>query len=232
MANFTTHLTSAAAASAGAAVLAVNVHLISLTEVPWLIFLGVVGGMLPDIDADNSRPVRLLFNILALMSAYAMLQMVKNQTGSYQVLMIAAVTYLLVRYGVFALFNNFTVHRGIFHSILAALFFAFLMTCISHYFLHWNIVHAWLNGVFITIGFIVHLLLDEAYSVDLSGARMKKSFGTAMKLFSYNDISASALMTVCTITLYRLTPSPMPLVKICKTAHWPDYLTPIIKSFL
>lgn len=232
MANFKTHLTVAATASTGAAVIAADMQLLNLTEIPWLIFLGVVGGMLPDIDANNSKPVRLLFTILALMSASAMLQIVKSQHPSYMVLMIAAGTYLLVRYGVFTLFNNFTVHRGVFHSLLAALFFAFLMTCISYYLLHWNIVHAWLNGVFIAIGFIAHLLLDEAFSVNLSGARMKKSFGTAMKLFSYNDITASALMTVCTITLYCLTPSPMPLVKICKTAHWQNYLTPIIKSFL
>ena len=59
MANFNTHLSIATTASAGAALFAVNVHLIANGDMPWLIFLGVLGGMLPDIDASNSRPVKL-----------------------------------------------------------------------------------------------------------------------------------------------------------------------------
>jgi hypothetical protein len=82
---------------------------------------------------------------------------------------------------------------------LAAVFFALLMTCISYHFLHWNVLHAWLNGLFIALGFVVHLLLDELFSVDLSNARMKSSFGTALKLFSHGSLTASALMTIFTL---------------------------------
>lgn len=220
MANFKTHLSLAAAASAGAAAVAVNVQLINLTQAPWFVFLGIVGGMLPDIDADNSKPTRLLFTLLGLMSASGTLQAVKDHAVSDQALLFAAVAYLLVRYALFALFNGFTEHRGVFHSLLAALFFALLITCISYYFLHWQVVSAWLNGVFLAIGFIVHLLLDELYSVNLSNARMKKSFGTALKLFRYNDIPASSLMLAGTLVLYHFVPSPMPLVKLCKAAQW------------
>jgi hypothetical protein len=36
---------------------------------------------------------------------------------------------------------------------------------------------------FVTLGFIVHLLLDEFYSVDLFGKKLlKSSFGTALQL--------------------------------------------------
>ncbi|MGZ8135867.1 MAG: metal-dependent hydrolase [Methylococcaceae bacterium] len=220
MANFKTHLFIAATAGAGAAVIGVNAQLISPTQIPWFIFLSLVGGMLPDIDANNSRPIRLLFTVLALMGASAALQIFKAHYASYQLLLLAAATYLLVRYGLFTLFNQFTVHRGVFHSVLAALFFALLMTCFSYFFLHWQVVSAWLNGVFIAVGFIVHLLLDEVYSVDLSNSRMKKSFGTALKLFSYNDIPASVLMLACTLVLFHFAPSPMPLVKLYKAAHW------------
>jgi hypothetical protein len=118
----------------------------------------------------------------------------------------------------------------VFHSLLAALFFGLMMTCASHYFLRGNITHAWLNGVFITLGFIVHLLLDEAYSVDLVNKRMKKSFGTALKLFSYNNIGASVLMTLGTLALYNLAPTPEPLIRLFKVSHWQDVLAPLIKS--
>jgi hypothetical protein len=227
MANFNTHLSIAAAASSGVALISVNVHLIAITDMPWLVFLGTVGGMLPDIDADNSRPVKLLFNVLALMGVAAALQVFEGKYISYQLLSIAGVTYLVIRYGVYALFNNLTVHRGVFHSLMAAVFFALLMTCVSYYFIHWDALHAWLNGLFIALGYIVHLLLDEFCSVNLSNARIKKSFGTALKLFSYSNITASTLLTICTLALYWITPSPIPLVNVLEVTDWDDYLRPV-----
>jgi len=227
MANFNTHLSIATAASMGAALIAVNVHLIASGDMPWLIFLGALGGLLPDIDASNSRPVKLLFNVLALMGIAGALQVFKNNYGPYPLLLMVAGTYLFIRFVVFALFNRLTVHRGVFHSLLAAMFFALLMTCISYHFLHWNVLLAWLNGLFIALGFIVHLLLDELCSVDLSNARMKNSFGTALKLFSHSNMNASALLAILTILLYWMAPSPMPVVKVWKEAHWNNYLTPV-----
>jgi hypothetical protein len=227
MANFNTHFSIAMAASTGAALVAVNVHLIANADMPWLLFLGTLGGLLPDIDASNSRPVKLLFNVLALLGVAGVLQVFKNDYEPYPLLLIVAGTYLFIRFVVFALFNRLTVHRGVFHSLLAAVFFALLMTCISYHFLHWNVLHAWLNGLFIALGFIVHLLLDELFSVDLSNARMKNSFGTALKLFSHSNMTASALMAIFTIMLYWMAPSPMPLVKVWKGAQWNNYLTPV-----
>jgi len=227
MANFNTHLSVASAVSTGAALVTVNVHLIANTDIPWLIFLGTLGGLLPDIDASNSRPVKLLFNVLALMGVAAALQVCKGSYTPYPLLLISAGTYLLIRYGMFALFNALTVHRGVFHSVLAALFFALIMTCISYYFLHWDALHAWLNGIFIALGFIIHLLLDELYSVDLSNSRMKNSFGTALKLFNHNNMVASALMTICTLMLYWIAPSPIPLVKVWKEAQWDNHFTQV-----
>jgi hypothetical protein len=182
MANFNTHLSIAAVASMGAALVAVNVHLITNADMPWLIFLGTLGGLLPDIDASNSRPVKLLFNVLALMGVAGVLQAFKNNYEPYPLLLIVAGAYLFIRFAVFALFNRLTADRGVLHSVLAAVFFALLTTCISYHFLHWDVLQAWLNGLFIALGFIVHLLLDELYSVDLSNARVKNYFGTALKL--------------------------------------------------
>ena len=227
MANFNTHLFVASAASIGASLVAVDVHLITSADIPWLVFLGTLGGLLPDIDANNSRPVKLLFNVLALMGVAAALYAFKNSYAPYLLLLIAAGVYLFIRYGMFALFNGLTVHRGVFHSVLAVLFFSLLMTCISYHFLHWNVLHAWLNGIFIALGFIVHLLLDELYSTDLSNLRMKNSFGTALKLFNYNNMAASALMTICTIMLYSIAPSPTPLIKVWKGTQWNNYLAQV-----
>ena len=196
MANFKAHVSIAAAVSGGAAGLSVNLGMIEAVDAPWLAFLSVS----------------------------AVLFAVKDDYSQTQLGLIAGAVFLLVRYGVFALFNQFTSHRGVFHSLLAAVFFAFLMTCISFYFLEWDVLHAWLNGVFLAIGFIVHLLLDEIYSVDLSNARMKKSFGTAFKLASYKNIPASVLMAICTLALYWMAPSPIQLVQVWSSVQWQDVM--------
>ena len=36
----------------------------------------------------------------------------------------------------------------------------------------------------VVLGYVSHLLLDEMYSIDVMRLRIKKSFGTAMKLYS------------------------------------------------
>ena len=214
MANFNVHLSVAATASSVVAVLGVNLNVVDVSHAPWLVFLGIIGGMLPDIDAVNSKPVRLLFNVLALLSATAVLSALKNYVASYQLLLFAAAIYWLTRYFVLASLARFTVHRGIFHSVLALLFFALLMVCISDYAFKQNAIYAWLNGFFLGFGFLVHLLLDEIYSVDLSNLRIKKSFGTALKLINYKNLPSSALMMLLTIFFYWATPSSLPLLTI------------------
>ncbi len=72
-------------------------------------------------------------------------------------------------------------------------------------------------GLFIGFGFIVHLILDEVYSVDLMNKRMKKSFGTALKLYSYDDKQSSIFMAICTLVLVWITPQPQDAIKLWKT---------------
>lgn len=214
MANFNTHLTVAIAASAGAALTATQFNIIPIVEAPWMVAFGTIGGLLPDIDSPHSKPVKLLFTALGIIALLIVVNLLQNRFPAYIVLALATIMYFIVRYGIAKLFDKFTVHRGIFHSILTAVFFGLLIICISYYLLHWDVVHSWLSGLFITFGFIVHLTLDEVYSVDLSNKRLKKSFGTALKLFSYDNLLTSGLMAAVTIALIIITPQPQPVFKI------------------
>lgn len=219
MANFNTHLSVALGASAGLALVAVNANLMTVTDAPWMIAFGAIGGMLPDIDSGHSTPIKLFFTTLGLLTLLAVIDVFENRYPAYILLMMAAAAYILVRYGALSLFDRFTNHRGIFHSLLTAVFFCLLMVCIGCYILHWDIVHCWLSGLFIGFGFIVHLVLDEVYSVDLSNKRMKKSFGTALKLYSYKNMTTSALMAVCTLLLALITPEPQPVINAWMAQH-------------
>ncbi len=216
MANFHTHLSVAIVASAGCALAAVNAHIITVSEAPEMVAFGSIGGMLPDIDSGNSTPIKLFFTTLAIIALLTVVALFKNYYQAYIILLMAVAVYAFVRYGVLALFDQFTNHRGIFHSVLTAVFFCLLMVCIGCYLLHWDILYSWLSGLFIGFGFIVHLLLDEVYSVDLSNKRMKKSFGTALKLYSYDNLLSSGIMAAFTLALALITPQPQPLIKLWK----------------
>ncbi|POZ53729.1 metal-dependent hydrolase [Methylovulum psychrotolerans] len=220
MANFKTHVAVAAVASAAAASLMAYIRLISMDQTLWLTLLGTVGGMLPDIDASNSRPVRLLFTVLALISVSLTAKTLQYRYDAYIVLALALAAYPLTRYGLFALFNRFTEHRGVFHSLLAAAFFGLMAADISYYLLHWSVLQVWLNGLFVAFGFIVHLLLDELYSVDLSNKRMKKSFGTALKLYHYRNFSVSLLLLAATALLAWVAPPTKQVWQAIALSQW------------
>ena len=49
-------------------------------------------------------------------------------------------------------------------------------------------VFSWFLGLFLFFGTLVHLTLDEVYSVNVFGLSVKKSFGTAFKFFDRKQI--------------------------------------------
>ncbi len=206
MANFNTHLFVAASASSIAALTIVNKNLINLLDIPWFIFLGTIGGLLPDIDSDSSRPLRLFFTSLAILGAIFCMITYQNTYALQQVFILASAVFIIIRYPLLALFKHYTVHRGSFHSLLCAYLFTLITVCLSDYYFHSSLLFSWLNGLFIGFGFIVHLLLDELYSVELNNVKLKRSFGTAFKIVSLKYWRASLIMLMACILLYDLAP--------------------------
>ncbi len=244
MANFKTHVNGAALASTSGSLLALKLHIVDWMAVPWLILAGVVGGLLPDIDSDNSKQLKWLFSLLGLLVAvmvfttdnaikhihipwlfndfscnlltafpFDSVKKIGDVRFQLSSLLFAILSYMTVRFPVLYLFKSQTVHRGAFHSLLSALLFSLITTSLSYQVIHVNAYNAWLQGCFVGFGFIVHLLLDEMYSVDLANARLKRSFGTAFKLFSYNNKFSSIGLLIATIVTYIVyCPSIQPLL--------------------
>lgn len=171
----------------------------------WVYFAaGTMGGILPDIDSDHSIPIQIIFSFFAIVLAFLT---VFSQAGAYSIAELSLVwigVYIAIRYVACKMFARFTVHRGIFHSLLAALFFWFLATAVSYHLFALSALGAWLAGCFVCMGYIIHLVLDELYSVDLMGATFKKSFGTALKIVSLTNIRATILLSMATLLLFYL----------------------------
>lgn len=207
MANFNTHLAVACIASGIASVSLYNKQLIELFDIPWFLFLGTVGGLLPDVDSNTSKPLKILFNSLAILAAILVFYFYQDSYKIQFLFLFSIAAFLLVRFPLLFIFKRLTVHRGVFHSLLAAVFFTFLSVYISHTFFKSSIQFAWLSGLFIGFGFIVHLLLDELYSVELGNVQLKRSFGSAFKLFSLQYLHASFIMLLACTLLYFYTPT-------------------------
>ncbi len=145
-----------------------------------------VAGMLPDLDANNGRPIREIFALLAAVVPLALEHRIATWTGSFeQALFFGLLIYLAIRYGGAAVFSRLTVHRGMMHSIPVGLLFAQL--AYLGYESDSRAVKLLMAGG-VLLGFLSHLVLDEFYSVGWSGVRLKlnKAAGSALKLFGKN----------------------------------------------
>ncbi|MGZ8217339.1 metal-dependent hydrolase [Methylomagnum sp.] len=208
MANFKTHLLTAASLSGVAAIACMKADVTTAMETPVLFGLGTLGGLLPDIDSDNSVPIRISFNLLAFFLAFVTMFVF---IGRYTVLELAAIwlgIFVGVRYLVLEFFIAFTTHRGAIHSLLAAVFFGLGTVSLAYHTFDKPYQAAWLYGFFVAFGFVVHLALDELFSVDLLGRRLKRSFGTALKPISLKYWRATALLALAVAMVYQTVPSP------------------------
>ncbi len=192
MASFGIHLAGGLAASGLATTSVLAAGLATPMEMLAYLGLGVLGSLLPDIDADNSAPVQIGFTVVSIALAFgAMFLLADIFPSTAELAVVWGITYLFFRWLVFALFTRLTTHRGILHSIPAAAFFGLITASTASHILQLPAFQAWLGGVFVTYGYLVHLGLDEAYSVNLFGMRTKRSLGTALKLWSPSNHAAS-----------------------------------------
>jgi membrane-bound metal-dependent hydrolase YbcI (DUF457 family) len=146
-----------------------------------------VGGMVPDIDVKTSRSFQDCMSLTACFASMLIISRV-SQAGVGMELMsiIGVLVFLLIKFGVGRLIQQFTVHRGIIHSIP----FAFFCGEIIYLLADGNTASRFLKAVGLTLGFFSHLLLDEIYSFKMSEGtmRIKKSFGTALKFFQIKTL--------------------------------------------
>jgi hypothetical protein len=207
VANFRRHLEIGALASGMLSTASLGSGFVTPTDALLLWITGSFGGILPDIDSDSASALDIVFNIITLCFIIATFYLLHTNYTTLLLwgasILIYGVMKLLVR----PLFEAATVHRGIFHSLVAGLFFALTAVNIAFHLGKQNELLSWLIGLFLLFGYVIHLLLDELYSVDLANTRIKRSFGKALKLFDYSNIKISALMLAAVIACYTFTPT-------------------------
>lgn len=213
MANFTTHIAVGTVVAGGLATLTLAADVIAPENLIAVTMAGVLGSVLPDIDLKESRPSRAMFAGLAVFFSFAVLFTFATTRSIAELWVLWLGTMAFVRYGLHTAFHKLSVHRGIWHSILAGIFCAITTAVVFRYVLGRHDGVAWLAGGFLFIGYLVHLTLDEMYSVDVMDTRLKSSFGTAMKLYDHRYPAATAGMLIATLLMAFLAPSTKPFIE-------------------
>lgn len=199
MANFRTHISTSTVL--GAAYATGGHFLLGVPLSTSLVAGGLcsISGMLPDLDSDSGIPLRESVCFGAAVIPMLMISRFEMMGMSHEdMALAAALIYVFIRFVVARAFRRYTVHRGMWHSIPAAAIcglLAYLICSCSH---SLRLFKA--GGV--VLGFMSHLVLDEIYAVDLRNVRVKRSFGTALKLWSrkpWANVSTYAKLIVLSL---------------------------------
>jgi hypothetical protein len=183
MAGFRTHITASTVLGVGYGAGAHLLYGLPLPTCGLAAALCSVSGMLPDIDSDSGVPLRESLAFAAAVVPMLMLERFREmQLAPETIALAGAAIYLAIRFGLGSLLKRYTVHRGMFHSIPAAIIFgeaAFLICHSEDLYLRYYKAGA------VVVGVVSHLVLDELWSIQFHRGRfrLKKSFGTAIKIW-------------------------------------------------
>ena len=204
MANFNTHFVVGAGASAVFSATMLSMEVLAPLEAVIAFALGTFGSLMPDIDANNSKAIGIGFTIISLLITILSVFLKSSTYSIIEMLIMAGTIFYAVRFGMIGVFRQISKHRGMFHSIPVALIWGVTTAIVMHIFFGLNSLVSWVYGLMVTSGYIVHLILDELYSVDLNNRRMKKSSGTAFKFFKLKTTTDKIQNFIIYLSLFLL----------------------------
>jgi len=205
MANFKGHLTFSAAVGAGYGGLAYFVGTSTVTS----IFGGglcCIGGLLPDLDHPKSRPMResmvLLATIVAIIVFNSLSQVKEHPTET--VVLFAVGVYFFVRYGLGHMLQLATVHRGMFHSLPAAIIAGEITLILAS----GTPSVRFFKAAAVMLGYLSHLLLDDWTTAMGSRSiwRLASPTRGCLKLFGPNmlgNLMCYALLAALTVFIIK-----------------------------
>jgi len=189
------------------------------------LFLGLLGGIFPDLDSDTSKPINIFFKILSIFFPLLILIFLGIKMPLLYILVVWLASTLLFHFGIFKFFILVTKHRGIFHSVPMALFIGLILIYFFSKVVHFSEVISLLFGMFFIFGFIIHLILDEIFSINALGFEIKKAFGSAFKFYDRNNKLATVLLYVAiAILIFKLNISNESFIKLKDIFNQIDFL--------
>lgn len=197
MAGFHTHITVSTVVGIGYAVVGESVFHLPLSTCAIGGGLCAISGIMPDLDSDHAVPARETLSFLAAVAPLLLFYRFHYEgLATEHMLLLGAPLYLLIRFG-FGQMLKASVHRGMFHSIPAAVIAGLIAYTLCDTGVSFGRTFKAAGAV---IGYLTHLILDEIWAIEMIGGRirLKKSFGTAMKFFGNSGPANSSTWALLT----------------------------------
>ena len=207
MAAFQTHVTAGLIVGYAAGTLAVLTRWAVAPLTPFAMFAaGCIGAFLPDMDSDSGKPFNIIFSLLAVVGGSILFLHILSQPPLpwYYWVAFPPLAALGIRYGIGRIFQKYTAHRGIFHSIPAALIVTLAAPLALRSF-HLTDRDLFAIAVSVGLGYLSHLILDEVYSVvNFEGLKIKpkKSLGTALNFVEESKTVTAAAYVILAALLF------------------------------
>ncbi|MBX3443341.1 MAG: metal-dependent hydrolase [Planctomyces sp.] len=207
MAAFREHITFSSLLGIGYGIASCTVLGFTPTQGALAGWLTGIAGMLPDLDSESGRPKRELFSVVAAIApmflVHHVLRWLQLPYDAETILLTMILLYIGVRFGLSEVVNRLSVHRGMFHSLPA------LVIAADIAYLGYpgrTVGSKLLMAGGVAVGFLSHLVLDEVYSVQLSGmaVRLKKSAGSALKLVGPSFMPNIVTFSLCGTLTYAV----------------------------
>lgn len=196
MASFEQHINGGVIATGVVIIPLHDAAILDVTQSIIALSLGIVGGILPDLDSDNSKPIQIVFKIFSIfLPLFALLSFSPN-VPLIALVVIWIVLGFLLHLTLFRFFLSLTRHRGIFHTIPMGVLFGQIVFYIFAYKLGFSLQFSTLAGLFLFYGYMIHLFLDELVSLNLFGIKVKHSFGTALKIYDKKNLFGTLILYI------------------------------------
>jgi hypothetical protein len=172
--------------------------------------------MLPDLDSHSGVPIRETMAFAAAVTPL-LLQDRFRQWGlcSESIVLASGLTYLVIRFGVAELLKQYTVHRGMWHSMPAVAIAGLLtfLICAGQD----MPIRLFKTGA-VVVGYTSHLLLDELYGLGSRHnlVRLRRPLGSTLKLWS-NSLWANVSTYSKLVVLIALTLNDLGIID---DSHW------------
>lgn len=189
MASFRSHVSLGIASGILGAGALVSMAVLDAPSFLMTVFVAaVLGSVLPDMDSDSGIPFHVSFGSFAVVAAALLGSSAYEGTPTdyLRTALFAAAGFGFVYLVLGGLFKRFTRHRGMAHSLPAAVLAGLLAFFLASHF-SYSDSEAFTLGIAMLLGYLGHLVLDELYAaVNFHGTPFipNKSLGSALKLVS------------------------------------------------
>lgn len=213
MAKFTTHVIVGAAVSGIISTSFLASGATTPHETAVCFAMGIAGSLLPDIDYNDTLILKVIFAFWGVsIASWVVWSFFIFIWSFFELFLVWTAIFLVIYFGLYAIFIGATKHRGLFHSFPAALFFWAATTYLAFWFFYYRPFACWAFGFMMFVGYITHLILDELFHVDLEGVIIKDyRWGTVFKFYSPGaSIWLNILLWFAAFSIFWWCPSPYP----------------------